>query len=105
MPIWAYVFITTRYPKRVLRGIRRVPGVINADALFGTPDLIAIVEGSDIPEMDAVIDRIALIKDVVGTDSKVVRVIDSVGPPASALRTPKHRYEANGNSGIRCSTT
>jgi hypothetical protein len=33
-------------------------GVIGADALFGTPDIVAL-EGDDIAGMDAVIDRIA----------------------------------------------
>ncbi len=61
MLTWAYVFITSRQPKKVLRLLRRVPGVVHADALFGSPDVIAIVAGHDIAEMDAVIDRIAAI--------------------------------------------
>ena len=89
MPIWAYIFITSRNPKRVLRRVRLIPGVIHADALLGSPDLIAIVQGTDIPTMDAVIDRIALIKDIVATDSKVARIIDGVGPPAVALRSSR----------------
>ena len=68
------------------------PGVVHADALFGSPDLIAIVAGDDIARMDAVIDRIAEIPLVVGTDSKVARWIDGVafplpGPP----RLSRHR--------------
>jgi len=59
MNTWAYVFITARQPKKVLRQIRQIPGVIHADALFGSPDLIAIVEGADIASMDAIIDSIA----------------------------------------------
>jgi hypothetical protein len=35
--------------------------VVKADALFGTPEVIAIVEGSDIGTMDGVIDKIALV--------------------------------------------
>src|SRR5512140_1621062 len=84
MPVWAYVFITSRNPKRVLRRVRRISGVIHADALFGSPDVVAIVQGTDIPTMDAVIDRIALVKDIVATDSKVARVIDQGGPPAAS---------------------
>lgn len=74
--VWAYVFITTRQPRRVVQAIGRIPGVVKADGLFGTPDAIAIVEGSDIASMDTVIDRIAEIRDIVATDSKVARWID-----------------------------
>jgi DNA-binding Lrp family transcriptional regulator len=92
MLTWAYVFITSPQPKKVLRVLRRIPGVVHADALFGSPDLIAIVAGDDIARMDAVIDRIAEIPLVVGTDSKVARWIDGVafplpGPP----RLSRHR--------------
>jgi len=79
--VWAYVFITSRQPKRVLRAVRQIPGVLHADALLGSPDVLAIVEGVDIAGMDAVIDRIAEVPDVVGTDTKVARWIDGAGPP------------------------
>jgi DNA-binding Lrp family transcriptional regulator len=79
--VWAYLFITTRYPKNVLRKVRQVAGVLHADALFGSPDLIAIVAGQTIPEMDAVIDQIAEIPDIQSTDSKVARIIDGVEFP------------------------
>jgi DNA-binding Lrp family transcriptional regulator len=78
---WAYVFITTRQPKKVLRAVRRLPGVAHADALFGSPDVVAIVVGRDIAEMDAVIDRIAEVPLIAGTDSKVARWIDGVELP------------------------
>jgi AsnC-like helix-turn-helix protein len=76
--VWAYVFVETENPgpKRVVREIRRLEGVIRADALLGTPDIIAIVEGGDIAEMDAVIDRIAELPGVLDTESKVARWID-----------------------------
>ncbi len=75
---WAYIFVTTRQPKKVLRIVRRIPGVVHADALFGSPDVIAIVAGRDIAEMDAVIDRIAEVQLVLATDSKVARWLDGV---------------------------
>jgi hypothetical protein len=75
MKVWAYVFITTNQPRKVVQSIRKINGVIRADALFGTPDAIAIVEGNDIALMDAVIDNIVKIPGVVGTDSKVARWI------------------------------
>ena len=30
---WAYVFISSRQPKKVLRAVRKMEGVIHADAL------------------------------------------------------------------------
>jgi len=88
MSTWAYIFITTRQPKKVLRLIRQIQGVVHADALFGSPDLIAIVSGENIAAMDAVIDRIAEVPDVAATDSKVARWIDGVGLPLAP--PPKH---------------
>jgi hypothetical protein len=79
--VWAYVFVTSRHPKRLLPLVRGIVGVIHADALFGSPDIVAIVEGRDIPTMDEVIDRIALLPDVIATESKVARLLDGVGPP------------------------
>ncbi len=76
MKVWAYIFITTRQPRKAVQTIRKIPGVRQADALFGTPDAIAIVEGDDIASMDAVIDRIVEVPEVIGTDSKVARWID-----------------------------
>jgi Lrp/AsnC ligand binding domain len=84
MVTWAYVFISSRQPKKVLRAVRKIDGVIHADALFGTPDVIAIVTGVDVSSMDAVIDRIADVPDVLATDSKVARWLDGIGPPRSA---------------------
>jgi DNA-binding Lrp family transcriptional regulator len=81
MNAWAYVFISSSQPRKVLRAVRRIPGVVHADALFGSPDCIAIVAGKDIAGMDAVIDRIAEVPDITGTDSKVARWIDGVEPP------------------------
>jgi DNA-binding Lrp family transcriptional regulator len=60
----------------VVQAVRKIPGVVKADALFGTPDAIAIVEGDDIASMDAVIDRIVEVPGVAGTDSKVARWIE-----------------------------
>lgn len=77
--VWAYVFVDTENPgpKRVVREIRKLDGVVRADALLGTPDVIAIVEGDDdLAEMDSVIDRIAELPGVLDTESKVARWID-----------------------------
>jgi hypothetical protein len=76
MGVWAYVFISTDQPRRVVQAIRGIPGVVKADALFGSPDAIAIVEGDDIASMDAVIDKIVASPGVTSTDSKVARWIE-----------------------------
>ena len=75
MPVQAYVFIDTENPgpKRVVAEVRKIPGVVRADALFGVPDIVAIVEGSDIATMDAVIDRIVELDGVIDSESKVIR--------------------------------
>jgi DNA-binding Lrp family transcriptional regulator len=77
-PVWAYVFVDTENPgpKRVVREIRELDGVVRADALLGIPDVIAIVEGNDLAEMDSVIDRIAELPGVLDTESEVARWID-----------------------------
>ncbi len=76
MKVQAYVFVTTRQPRKAVQLMREIPGVVKADALFGKPDAIALVEGDDIAAMDAVIDRIVDIPEVLATDSKVARWID-----------------------------
>jgi DNA-binding Lrp family transcriptional regulator len=75
MKVQAYVFIDTDNPgpKRIVAEVRKIAGVVRADALFGTPDVIAIVEGEDIAKMDEVIDQIAQFPGVRDTDSKFVR--------------------------------
>lgn len=75
MKVQAYVFIDTENPgpKRIVAELRKIAGVVRADALFGTPDVIAIVEGDDIAKMDTVIDQIAELSGVRDTDSKVIR--------------------------------
>jgi DNA-binding Lrp family transcriptional regulator len=76
MKVWTYVFITTNQPRKVVQALRHLPGVVKADALFGTPDAIASVEGDDLAQMDAVIDRIVEVPGILSTDSKVARWID-----------------------------
>jgi DNA-binding Lrp family transcriptional regulator len=73
--IRAYVFVDTENPgpKRIVGEIRKIAGVVRADALFGVPDIIVLVEGEDIPAMDSVIDRIVEIPGVIDSESKVIR--------------------------------
>ena len=79
MQVQAYVFISTNTPRAVCRAVRRLPGVVRADALFGSPDVIALVGGEDIASMDAVIDAIVALPGVAATDSKVARWITDEG--------------------------
>jgi hypothetical protein len=81
MKTWAYVFIYTRQPKKALNKIRKISGVVHADAIFGNPDIIAIVEGNDIKNMDVVIDKIAGIPLIKNTDTKVARWINDISLP------------------------
>ena len=75
MKVQAYVFIDTVNPgpKRIVKEVRKISGVVRADALFGVPDVVAIVEGDEVGSMDEVIDRIAELDGVQGTKSKVIR--------------------------------
>jgi hypothetical protein len=49
---WVYVFVTTKEPRKVVQAIWKIRGVVKADPLFGTPNVIALVEDSDIATMD-----------------------------------------------------
>jgi hypothetical protein len=74
---------------------------VHADALFGSPDVVAIVAGDDIARMDAVIDRIAALRLIGATDTKVARWIDGVELPLvaqSGNRKPKERRRARTTS-------
>ena len=46
---------------------------MHADALFGNPNIIAIVVDENINLMDGVIDRNVELENVVATDTKVAR--------------------------------
>ena len=77
MAIGAYVFVSTTNPgpRAACLAIRRINGVVRADALFGGPPVVAIVEGADIAGMDAVIDQIAELPMVTDTQTHVIRDI------------------------------
>ena len=87
----AYVFIASRQPKKVLRAVRRIDGVIHADALYGTPDVVAIVAGADIAAMDAVIDRIADVPDVICNRLQGCPLVGRNRPSTPRLTVPRER--------------
>jgi len=78
MTVQAYVFVTTTNPgpRAACKAIRKIPGVVRADALFGGPAVIAIVEGRDLAEMDAPIDAIVGLPMVTDTETHVVRNVE-----------------------------
>jgi len=73
----AYVFVSTTNPgpRAACLAIRAVPGVVAADALFGGPPVIAIVEGVDLASLDAVVDAIVDLPMVTDTETHLVRPI------------------------------
>jgi DNA-binding Lrp family transcriptional regulator len=71
----AYVFLDTVNPgpMRIVTEVRKIPGVVRADALFGVPDIMVLVEGDDLAELDEVINRIVELDGVVDSESKIIR--------------------------------
>jgi len=75
MKVEAYVFLDTENPgpMRIVKEVRKIPGVVRADALFGVPDILALVEGDDLGGLDEVINRIVELDGVIDSESKVIR--------------------------------
>jgi hypothetical protein len=73
----AYVFIETVSPgpRRICQEIRKIEGVLRADALFGGPPVVAVIEAEDMAAIDALIDRIVAVEGVLDTESHVARPI------------------------------
>jgi DNA-binding Lrp family transcriptional regulator len=73
----AYVFVTTANPgpRAACEAIRRLPGVVRADALFGGPAVVAIVRGRDLQAVDAVVDAVVSLPLVTDTETHIVRPI------------------------------
>lgn len=78
MAIQAYVFITTTNPgpRAACQTIRQLAGVVRADALFGGPPVIALIEAADLFALDMIIDQIVALPVVTDTESHVVRPIE-----------------------------
>jgi Lrp/AsnC ligand binding domain len=75
MAAQAYVFVSTTNPgpRAACLAIRRIYGVVRADALFGGPPVVAIVEAADLRALDEVIDAIVDLPMVTDTETHVVR--------------------------------
>src|SRR5262249_6922479 len=55
--------------------IRKLDGVVRADALFGGPPVVAIVAGDDLTAVDRVVDAIIELSMVTDTETHVTRDI------------------------------
>jgi hypothetical protein len=75
--IEAYVFVSTTNPgpRAAVRAIRSMDGIVRADALFGGPPVVVIVQSDDLLTLDAIIDRIVELPMVTDTETHVVRHI------------------------------
>jgi len=75
MKVQAYIFLDTVNPgpMRIVVEVRKIAGVIRADALFGVPDIVVLAEGEDLAELDEVINRIVELDGVIDSESKVIR--------------------------------
>lgn len=73
----AFVFVATTNPgpRAAVQAIRSLDGIVRADALFGGPPVVVIVQGDDLLALDAVIDRIVELPMVTDTETHVVRCI------------------------------
>lgn len=77
----AYVFITVDGEATELAAaLRRVPGVIEADAMTGEIDVIAACEADDLRTLNRII---TLIKQQTGVITATTRVV--IGPPAKSI--------------------
>lgn len=78
--VQAYVFISTTNPgpRSGCQAIRNLDGVVRADAVFGGPPVVAIVEGSNLAALDLVVDAIVELPMVSDTDTHINREIANV---------------------------
>jgi len=72
----AYVFVECDGdPTEVVRSLRDLMGVKKADGLFGTIEVIALIEAPDLAALDQVIMDIQDVDGVDFTDTRIVRDI------------------------------
>lgn len=78
MSVTAHVFISTTNPgpREVCRAVRKLEGVVRADALFGGPPVVAIIEADDLASVDLIVDAIVALEAVTDTNTHIARSID-----------------------------
>lgn len=69
--VLAYVFIRAERPSEVVERVRRIKGVLKADALQGSGEAIAVVEGRDLEGLEALVGHIKRLPGVVVVRSKL----------------------------------
>jgi len=69
--VGAYVFIRAEHPAQVIAQVRRIRGVVKADALQGSSEAIAVVEGASLERLEALIGRIKSLPGVLAAKSKL----------------------------------
>jgi hypothetical protein len=62
--ISAYVFVSACQPKRVAFALRRLPGVLKADALSGTSEALLVVERGDLEGLQRLLNTVQSIPGV-----------------------------------------
>lgn len=67
----AYVFVSCVRPKAILRNLRRLPGVVKADALAGSSEAIVVVEEESREGLEALLSRIRDLPGVLAANSKL----------------------------------
>lgn len=73
---YVFVYMTNPGPRAACKRLRKLSGVVRADALFGGPPVVAIVQGKDLSEIDLVIDKIVELPMVEDTETHIVRPIE-----------------------------
>jgi nitrate reductase NapAB chaperone NapD len=71
LSVSAYVFVSCIRPKAVLRNLRRLPGVVKADALAGSSEAIVVVEEESWEGLEALLSRIRDLPGVLAANSKL----------------------------------
>ena len=72
----AYIFVTAASkanPRELAREIGRIGGITSADLCWGSPDIIAVAEATDMKVLETmIVDRVQKIAGVEKTDTHIV---------------------------------
>lgn len=71
LSVSAYVFVSCIRPKAVLRNLRRLPGVVKADALAGSSEAIVVVQEQSREGLEALLNRIRDLPGVLAANLKL----------------------------------
>jgi len=54
----AYVFVSCAQPKRIVQALRRLPGVVKADALLGASEAVLVVERNNFEALQTLLSEV-----------------------------------------------